>query len=135
MLMDEVGNDIDTIATMFISTKSQKDPYWENSAREMLKAFLWAMLEDIEHYQLETIPIVPKSVPAHFEPGECIITEANSGYVLYSQLERYYLLDEMKNLPTASEREYECAVNPFDKKYMYVVTKSNGRRHPFDFGF
>lgn len=90
--------------------------------------------EDIEHYQIETIPVVPKSELAHFEPGECIITEANSGYVLYSKLERYFLVDEMKNLPFASENEYKCAVNPFDKKYTYVVTKAT-KRHSFDFDF
>lgn len=90
--------------------------------------------EDIEQYQIETIPIVPKSMLAHFEAGECIITEANSGYVLYSKLERYYLLDEMKNLPLSSEKEYKCSVNPFDKRYTYVLTRNKGRR-PIDFDF
>lgn len=89
--------------------------------------------ENIEQYQVETIPIVPKSVLAHFEPGECIITEANSGYVLYSKLERYYLLDEMKALPYSSEKEYKCAVNPFDTRYTYVVTKRSRRYNAFDF--
>ncbi len=91
--------------------------------------------EDIEHYQIETIPIVPKSMLAHFEAGECVITEANSGYVLYSKLERYYLLNEMKDLPLSSEKEYKCSVNPFDKRYTYIVTKDKTHRRPFDFGF
>ena len=46
MMLEEVGNDIDTIAAMFLPTVSTKDPYWEDSARELLKGFLWAMLED-----------------------------------------------------------------------------------------
>ncbi|MDE7106927.1 MAG: type IV secretory system conjugative DNA transfer family protein [Clostridiales bacterium] len=46
MMMDEVGNDIDTIGAMFMATESLKDPYWDNAARETFKAFLWAMLED-----------------------------------------------------------------------------------------
>ena len=46
LLLGEVGNDIDNVATMFIETKRQDDPYWEDSARDVLKAFLWAMLED-----------------------------------------------------------------------------------------
>lgn len=91
--------------------------------------------EDIEHYQLETIPIVPKSMLAHFEAGECIITEANSGYVLFSRLERYYLLNEMNNLPLSSEKEYKCPVNPFDKRYTYDLTKDNRHHHKFDFDF
>ncbi len=77
--------------------------------------------EEIEQYQIETIPVVPKSMLAHFEEGECIITEANSGYVFYSKLERYYLLDEMKDLPLSSEKDYKCSINPFDKRYTYVV--------------
>ncbi len=80
--------------------------------------------ESIEQYQIETIPVMPKSVLAHFEPGECIITEANSGYVFYSKLERFYLLDEMKNLPLSSEKEYECAINPFDRRYVYRLPQT-----------
>lgn len=87
---------------------------------------------DLEHYQIETIPLVPKSMLAHFTPGECIITEANSGYVLYSKLERYYLCEEFKNLPSASEKEYKCKVNPFDKRYTYVMPKANKKKNRFD---
>ena len=87
--------------------------------------------EEIEHYALETIPLVPKSMLAHFEPGECIITEANSGYVLFSKLERYYLCNEFKNLPQLSTRDYVCAVDPFDKRFKYVIKKRKSR-NPFD---
>ena len=86
---------------------------------------------DIEHYQIETIPLVPKSMLSHFQPGECIITEANSGYVMLSKLERYYLCDEFKNLPLASEKDYMCSVNPFDKRYKYSIPKKK-RRSYFD---
>ena len=44
MLMDEVGNDIDMLCSMFITTEKLTDPYWEDSARELLKAFIWSML-------------------------------------------------------------------------------------------
>ncbi len=87
---------------------------------------------DIDNYQIETIPLIPKSMLAHFQPGECIVTEANSGYVLFSKLERYYLCDEFKNLKLASEREYKCSVNPFDKRYRYDVSKKKKRNY-FDF--
>lgn len=86
---------------------------------------------DIEHYQIETIPLIPKSMLSHFQPGECIITEANSGYVYFSNLERYFLCDEFKNLPLASEKDYKCRVNPFDLKYKYVMSKRK-RRNFFD---
>lgn len=84
---------------------------------------------DIEHYQIETIPLVPKSMLSHFGPGECIITEANSGYVMLSKLERYFLCDEFKNLPLSSEKDYTCSVNPFDLRYKYVLPKK--RRYNF----
>ncbi len=73
----------------------------------------------IGQYHIETIPLVSKSRLAHFEPGECVITEANCGYVMLSKLERYYLCKEFKGLPTTSEKEYVPPVNPLEKKYVY----------------
>lgn len=87
--------------------------------------------EEIDHYQIETIPLVPKSMLAHFAPGECIVTEANCGYVMFSKLERFYLCDEFKDLPSSDEREYVCGINPFDKRYTYKFVKDK-RRSPFD---
>lgn len=86
---------------------------------------------DIDNYMLETIPLVPKSALTYFNAGECIVTEANCGYVMYSKLERYYLCDEMKDLKLASEKDYKCPVNPFDRKYRYVV-KINPLRRPMN---
>ena len=83
---------------------------------------------DIDTYHIETIPLIPKSMLSHFQPGECIITEANSGYVMFSMLERYFLCDEFKDLKLASEKDYKCSVNPFDQRYTYVVPKSKKKR-------
>lgn len=89
---------------------------------------------EIDTYQIETIPLIPTSMLSHFQPGECIITEANSGYVMFSKLERYYLCNEFQNLPLASEKEYMCNINPFDKRYTYVMPKGKKRsRNLFDF--
>lgn len=87
---------------------------------------------DIDTYHIETIPLVPKSMLSHFRAGECIITEANSGYVMFSMLERHYLCDEFKNLPLAYEKDYTCTVNPFDKRYTYVLPKKKRHSNPFD---
>lgn len=76
--------------------------------------------ENIEQYQIETIPNVPISMLSHFEPGECIITEANSGYVMFSKLERCFLCDEYKNLPQEDCKQYKCPINPLDEKYTYT---------------
>lgn len=91
--------------------------------------------ENIDKYQFETIPNVPISMLSYFNPGECIITEANSGYVLYSRLERYFLCDEYKDIPEEDYRQYKCPINPFDDKfvYTYLTTKSNGsKKNLFD---
>ncbi len=85
---------------------------------------------DIDNYYIETIPLVPKSMLSHFQAGECIITEANSGYVMFSKLERYYMCAEFKDLKLASEKEYRCGVNPFDKRYTYTPSKKT--RNYFD---
>ena len=77
--------------------------------------------KDIESFQIETIPLISKSRLARFEPGECVVTEANSGYVLWSRLERYYNCPEFSNLPKASEHDYVCPVNAFDEKYICTL--------------
>ena len=74
---------------------------------------------EIENYQIETIPLVPKSALSHIQPGECIVTEANCGYVMYSKLERYYACMEFQNLELSSEKDYVAKVNPFDERYLY----------------
>ncbi len=86
---------------------------------------------EIDNYQIETIPLIPVSALSHFTAGECVITEANCGYVMYSKLERYYLCDEFKDLKISYEKDYVCAINPFDKKYAYEVVIR--RKTPFDY--
>jgi type IV secretion system protein VirD4 len=80
---------------------------------------------DIDNYQLETIPLMPNSRLSHLGVGECILTEANSGYVLYSMFERYYMCEEFSSLPKESEDDYICTINPFDSKYIYNLTGSD----------
>lgn len=82
--------------------------------------------EEIEHYQIETIPRVPKSMLSRLAVGECIVTEANCGYVMLSQMERYYLCDEFNNLEVTSANDYASDVRPLEDKYnyKYVTRKS-----------
>lgn len=80
---------------------------------------------DIDQYQTETIRRIPKSMLAHFEPGECVITEANSGYVMWSKLERYYLCPEFTDVEMDDEKKYQSPLNPFDEKYTYVISKND----------
>ncbi len=76
--------------------------------------------DSIDNYTLETIPLVPVSRLAHFEEGECIITEANCGYTMFSFLERYYRIKEFENFPKKHYKDYVASVNVFDKKYDYT---------------
>lgn len=87
---------------------------------------------EITNYHTETIPLVPKSSLTHFEPGEGVVTEANSGYVMWTKLERYFLCEEMKSLPQTYEKDYQCVVNPFAKKYTYEF-KTKKKINPFEF--
>lgn len=75
---------------------------------------------EIDRYEKETIPLMPKSTLSNLQIGECIVTEANCGYVLYSKMERYYLCDVFSHLPSSSQNDYYSEISPLDKKYIYV---------------
>jgi type IV secretory pathway TraG/TraD family ATPase VirD4 len=74
---------------------------------------------DIDNYQLETIPLMTNSRLSHLEVGECVFTEANSGYVFLSMFERYYTCKEFSSLRKTTDEDYICTINPFDRKYVY----------------
>ena len=75
--------------------------------------------EHIDSYHVETIPLVPKSMLSSLQIGECIVTEANCGYVMLSKLERYYLCDEFANLEKSNANDYVSDVKPLEDKYAY----------------
>ena len=75
--------------------------------------------EVINHYQLETIPLMPVSKLHQFEESECIVTEANSKYVMLSRLERCYKCKEFARVPFDVESTKTNKVDPFDAKYDY----------------
>lgn len=83
---------------------------------------------EIERYELETLQLMPKSRLSHFSPGECIITEANCGYVMLSMLERYFNCAEFNSLPESSSKDYVVGINPTDDKYRYEFTP---RKHSY----
>lgn len=82
--------------------------------------------EEMDAFQFETIPLMPKSTLASLKEGECIVTEANCGYVMFSKLERYYNIKEMKNLPLSYDKEYYSNINPLEDKYIYEMNDVDG---------
>lgn len=84
--------------------------------------------EYIENYQLETIRLMPVSRLAHLEEGECVITEANTGYVMFTKLERYYKCPELNPDKAFDLENFAPSVNPYDRKYSYVY-EPKGRRY------
>lgn len=74
---------------------------------------------EITNFQTEVIPVMPVSALSNLKPGECIVTEANCGYALFSMLERYYMCDELKNLAKSAEEDYTGSANPYDDIYIY----------------
>lgn len=90
---------------------------------------------EIDRYDKETIPLMPKSVLSSLKIGECIVTEANCGYVMLSKMERYYLCDEFSQLPSSYQKDYCSEINPLEKKYIYVEKPKEmpKKKFPFDF--
>ena len=84
--------------------------------------------KNIQGVQLETVPLVTKSRLSRLEEGEAVVTEANSGYVLFSKLVRYFRCEEFGALPRRSAAGYECAVDPCDEKYVYRYKRVREKR-------
>lgn len=59
--LDEVEKGITSLSAAVIPTLSEKDPFWEDSARDLLCAILYGMLEDSAHGSIteETFPLTP----------------------------------------------------------------------------
>ncbi|MCM1295434.1 MAG: type IV secretory system conjugative DNA transfer family protein [Muribaculaceae bacterium] len=85
---------------------------------------------EIERYELETLPLVTKSRLSHFSPGECVVTEANCGYVLFSFMERYFMCEEFTSLPESDYLDYVVNINPKDKKYKYDYVSEKHQSGP-----
>ena len=83
-ILDEVGVLIDKLASQVITVESFKDPYWEQAAGELFKAFLWGMLEDTHPTSNR-----PRVTEETFNFNTLItLVEATSGY--YDQSENAY---------------------------------------------
>lgn len=80
---------------------------------------------EMENFSIETIALMPKSRLASLAVGECIVTEANCGYVMLSKLERYYLCREFQFLPEAAEMDYVCQCDPLDDCYNYTLPEAD----------
>ncbi|MGN1061436.1 MAG: type IV secretory system conjugative DNA transfer family protein [Candidatus Coproplasma sp.] len=106
-----------------------------NMTRISPRSALNGTKDEIEMYDIETIPLVPKSMLANLKPGECIVTEANCGYVLFSKMERYYLCKEFTEFPLSYDKDYVCPLNPLDKKYIYTFKRSRRVRGRYSIDF
>lgn len=47
--LDEVEKGVTALSAMVIPNTNKKDPFWDDSARDLLRAILYGMLEDIEN--------------------------------------------------------------------------------------
>lgn len=81
--------------------------------------------DELETLDIEQIPVVTRSKLSKMNMGECVITEANCGYVMFSKMERYYTCKEYEKLvfEKSHEKDYTCTVNPLSAKYMYRPPK------------
>ncbi len=88
--------------------------------------------QEVEHYIIETLPLMTQSRLSSLSVGEVVITEANCKYKLLSKLERYYMCKEFSDLPTADAANYVCPVDPFDKRYTYTYKPTKRSNYDFD---
>lgn len=87
--------------------------------------------EKIDTYHIETIPLVPKSALSNLGEGECIITEANCGYVMFTELIRFFKCDRFEAI-RAQQDDYVSKINPLDNKYFFKPKRIKPQRR-FDF--
>lgn len=60
-ILADVSMEIDNLAISIMPTLNMRDPYWEDSARQLFTAFLWAMLEDSEPSAQNMSPITEQT--------------------------------------------------------------------------
>ena len=87
-----------------------------------------------DSFVLETIRRVPVSRLSKLSAGECVVTEACSGYVLMSRMERYFDCAEFDGIVESCVSDYVCAVDTSDVRYDYKYKRKRKRSGlPFDF--
>ncbi len=82
--------------------------------------------ETIEHYDKETVALVPVSALTHIAPGQCIITQMRED-VLWSHMERSYLCREFAE-DTCLPEEQPPKLRFSDPRYLYVPPKREKKR-------
>ena len=85
-------------------------------------------------FSIETIRRMPISRLSKLEPGECVVTEACSGYILLSKMERYFTCPEFDGLEESYESDYVCPVDTSDSRFDYKYKRKKRKSpNPFDF--
>lgn len=85
-------------------------------------------------FTVETIRRMPVSRLTKLDVGECVVTEACSGYVLLSKMERYFTCAEFDGLTLSCESDYVCPVDTSDVRYEYKYKRKRRKSsNPFDF--
>lgn len=88
--------------------------------------------KEIGAVEYETIPVMPVSTLSALRPGECVITEINTGYVLLSRLEPCFMCKEYASAPEADEHSYASSVSAMDERFHYRVPNYLASRASWD---
>ena len=94
-------------------------------------SYLNGSKDTIDYYNFETLKRMPKSALYKINNGECIVTEAGTGYILKSQLERFFLCKEYSKLKVTDIYKYPAKVDPYEEKYSFVY-RERPRKGLFD---
>lgn len=122
--INDVKNEIENFATNLVITYSSTDPYWEDSARDVLKAFIFAMLEDSRNETRGKRPLITEKTFSirtildiygtfSFTKGRC---EGDRGY--FSGRPDGSLAKQLFTAPVLNNAETtrQCVLSAFNSK-------------------
>lgn len=86
--LDEVEKGITSLSASVIPTTNQRDPFWEDSARDLLRAILYGMLEDVESGEITEYNFSFDTVLRIFDAFTDSETSYDGGYFSTRPLEK-----------------------------------------------
>ena len=139
-LIADISIEIEALALNLVPTANTRDPYWEDSARQLFTAFIWAMLEDTDPHVKKRMRITEDTFSfrtildalATFRPsgGSC-----DNGYFADRPHDsKAYILAKEPILNNAPNTR-QCIISSLNAKLMFLrpaVAKAITSTNTFD---
>lgn len=132
--LDEVEKGITALGTAIIPNTNKKDPFWDDSARDLLKAILYGMLEDIvtgditeENFSFDTVMKIfdsfTDSDKANYDGG--YFTSRPIERSKAHQLARKCIIEQADNTRRCISSEFAAKMNKFRDTAVRRITCTN----------